>query len=310
MSSDSAPLFQEHVPLHDKNSYQIGGTARWYVAPQNELQLAEALRRARREDWPVFIIGKGTNLLISDQGWKGLIIHYADLQGQENIRWNGNNVTVSGQTILNAVVKSAADHGCAGMEELAGIPGTVGGAVVMNAGAFSNCIADTLESVTCCSPVDGAPITRPASELLLGYRSSLLQKTGEIVTRACFAFSRSEDPILLDQKRREILDRRRRKQPLDFPNCGSVFKRPAGNFAGTLIEQCGLKGLKYGGAEVSTKHANFIINCGNALASDVRHLIHDVQKRVFEQTGIPLEPEVIFVGDFDEPLFSPSEGKA
>ena len=223
------------------------------------------------------------------------------------MKWDDTSVTVSSTVTLNTLVEEVAAHGYAGMEELAGIPGSVGGAVIMNAGAFSSCIADTLDSVTVIDRQTDEMTIHPASSIGLGYRTSVLQRSGEIVVNARFSFSRVVDPKELDSIRKDVLGRRREKQPLDFPNCGSVFKRPAGNFAGTLIQQCGLKGLRCGGAEVSLKHANFIINTGGARADDVRHLISTIQKRVYEQFGVLLQPEVIFIGEFKEPLFSPPE---
>ncbi len=302
--------FFENIALHDKNTFAIGGPARYYCAPENGEQVSAALLRAARESLPLFVLGKGSNVLISDHGWPGLVMHVSPVSpaaGNRNISWNGATVEVTGGTPLNTLVKDVVEHGYAGMEELAGIPGTVGGAVVMNAGAFSCCIADTLFSVDCCNRTTGKITTFSAAQLNLGYRTSVLKTNGEIVIVARFFFSETADPVILNCARSEILDRRRKKQPLEFPNCGSVFKRPPGNFAGTLIEQCGLKGLTCGGAEVSVKHANFIINTGEAKADEVRHLVCVIQKRVFEQCGVLLEPEVIFVGDFEEPLFTPSE---
>lgn len=300
-------LIRESISLHDKNTFAIGGMSRYYCAPDTTEELRNALRLACRETLPLFVLGKGSNVLISDHGWPGLTLHLIDIKKNNEMVWENASVTVSGMTPLNALVKAAVGHGYVGMEELAGIPGTVGGAVIMNAGAFSSCIADTLDSVTVVDRQTAEMTLYPASSLDLGYRSSMLQKSGQIVVNARFTFTRTRDPGELDSIRKDILDRRGKKQPLDFPNCGSVFKRPPGAFAGALIEQCGLKGLKCGGAEISVKHANFIVNTGGAVAEDVRHLIRTIQKRVYERFGILLQPEVIFVGEFKEPLFTPPE---
>ena len=297
----------ENIPLHHKTSYAIGGNARYYCEPETTDDLLMALQFARREQLPLFLLGKGTNLLVSDDGWPGLVIHLTERLNGGTCIWNDTSVTVPGGFTLNGLVKESVEHGCSGLEELAGIPGTVGGAVVMNAGAFSTCIADTLSSVVCCTVPAGEIIRYSASELELTYRNSRIRKTGDIVVSAEFSLGRTGTITELGNRRREILDRRKSKQPLEYPNCGSVFKRPPGDFAGTLIEKCGLKGLRCGSAEVSTKHANFIVNLGRAQAGDVRHLIYTVQKTVWERCEVLLEPEVIFIGKFDEPLFIPPE---
>ena len=293
---------KENVPLIDKNSFLIGGMAAYYCEPSGNTDIQAAVQWAGSEHVPLFILGRGTNLLISDRGWPGLVIHLSSAPDSP-VTFSGKNIImVPGGYPLNSLVKISVENGLAGMEELAGIPGTVGGAVVMNAGAFSQCIADTLESVLCCSIDSGALCTYSAKELGLNYRISRLKTSGEIVLSARFRFENG-DPETLDMARKVILNRRKQKQPLSYPNCGSVFKRPPENFAGTLIEKCGLKGLKSGAAAVSRKHANFIINTGGATAEDVRRLIRMIQERVYNCFSILLEPEVIFIGEFDEPLF-------
>jgi UDP-N-acetylmuramate dehydrogenase len=217
--------------------------------------------------------------------------------------WEGNTVEVAGGVLLNRLVKEVVAKGFAGIEDLAGIPGTVGGAVIMNAGAFSSCIADTLLDIECFRPAGGTVERLNAEDLELGYRTSSLKVSGDIVLSARFTFDRTQAVEALEHRRREILDRRRQKQPLDLPNCGSVFKRPTGNYAGALIEKAGLKGRTYGGARISEKHANFIVNTGGAKADEVRHLIVTAQKVVHERFSVLLEPEVIFMGEFTEPLF-------
>jgi len=201
--------------------------------------------------------------------------------------------------LLDDLADAAARRGLAGIEELSGIPGTVGGAVVMNAGAFDTETAHTLRRACVLRVPELTVETVEASDLALGYRSSALKGKGDVVLSAVFEFKRS-DAETVTAARRKILARRGEKQPLNLPSCGSVFKRPLGNYAGTLIESCGLKGFKHGGAMVSEKHANFIVNTGNAKAEDVRGVIRHVQKTVYEKTSIQLEPEVMFVGEFDE----------
>lgn len=297
----------ENEPLEDKNTYRIGGAARYFTRTQAIEHYTGALEWARERNLSLFIIGKGSNLLISDEGWPGLVVQSELPESGAAGSWNENRATVSAAFPLNALVKESVVRGYAGMQQLAGIPGTVGGAVIMNAGAFDQCIADTLSEVTCVRTSDGSVTNYLARDLELGYRTSRLKSSGDIVVSASFVFEEKDNPEIIEAQRKAIIDKRKTKQPLEFPNCGSVFKRPSGNYAGTLIEQCGLKGYRCGGAEVSQKHANFIINTGNACAEDVRRLIRTVQQRVYENKGILLEPEVIFVGNFSEPLYLPPE---
>jgi UDP-N-acetylmuramate dehydrogenase len=297
-------LIKENVPLNGKTTYRIGGEARYYCCENDLTVICAAIRWAHENGIPLFVLGKGSNVLISDQGWPGLVLHM-ESSGETSIHWEENTVEVSGSLPLNLLVKAVIEKGFSGMEELAGIPGTVGGAVVMNAGAYAGSIAHTLSEVLCCDPEDGTLKKRKAHELQLGYRMSILKKNGEIVLNARFSFDDRRPVAVLNERRQTVLEKRKMKQPLEYPNCGSVFKRPPGNYAGTLIEQCGLKGLQYGGARISEKHGNFIVNTGNAKADDVRHLICVIRKNVYERFGILLEPEVIFIGSFKESLFVP-----
>lgn len=300
-----APGVLENVPLHDKTTYRIGGRARYYAAPRSNEAIIALCDWAKELELPLLVLGKGSNLLISDHGWPGLVLHLCGEDEMSLLQWDGCSVTAPGGISLNTLVKSVADHGFSGSEELAGIPGTVGGGVIMNAGAFSQCIADTLSMVTCYLQQYGTVRSIAASDLKFGYRTSILKGTGNIVLSAQFTFETMGAPDELHARRHEILERRKTKQPLDYPNCGSVFKRPPGNYAGTLIEMCGCKGLRIGGAEVSEKHANFIINTAQASAEEVRELIATIQQRVFDECGILLEPEVVFAGAFDHDLFTP-----
>jgi UDP-N-acetylmuramate dehydrogenase len=293
--------FLRDIPLADKTTFRIGGPARFYVEPDDDDGVAAALTRARKETLPLLVLGKGSNVLVSDRGWPGLVINLTKFTGTQ---WAGDTVTVRAGVLLDTLVRETIRRGSAGMEELSGIPGTVGGAVVMNAGAFSTCIADTLEQATYLDIDDHQTVTAGKDALGLGYRTSLLQKNHSVVLSAQFRL-RPGAVAPLEEIRRTVLEKRRDKQPLDLPNCGSVFKRPPGGYAGALIEQAELKGLRYGNAEISSKHANFIVNRGNATASDVRHLIVVAQKTVYAEFGILLEPEVVFAGEFEEELYKP-----
>jgi UDP-N-acetylmuramate dehydrogenase len=294
-----------NIPLADKTTYRIGGSARWYCEPASADDVAAAITRAREESLPILMLGKGSNILVSDQGWPGLVINVS--AAMNRIEWDAATVTAEAGALLDGMVREAVHRGLAGMEELSGIPGTTGGAVVMNAGAFSTSIADTLVQATYLDMSDYRIVVAGKDELGLGYRTSILQKKEAIVLSAQFRLHPG-DAEKLGEVRRSILEKRKAKQPLDLPNCGSVFKRPPGSFAGHLIEQAGLKGFRFGNAEISAKHANFIVNLGGATAAEVRHLIVHAQRTVVEQSGILLEPEVIFAGAFEEPLMSKDEG--
>jgi len=293
--------FRSDIPLSGYTTFKIGGSAQWYAEPRNEDEILSAVRRAREENLPLLFLGRGSNLLVSDRGWPGLVISLARFSA---IEWNGAAVTARAGVPLDAVAGESVRRGYAGMEELSGIPGSVGGAVVMNAGAFSQCIADTLERAVWLNIDECRVAEAPKSGLGFGYRASVLQKINAVVLSARFVLRPGKAPEL-EAARREMLEKRRDKQPLDLPNCGSVFKRPEGGYAGALIEQAGLKGLRNGNAEISSKHANFIVNLGGATAADVRHLIVLAQKRVYEKSGVLLEPEVVFAGEFEEELYKP-----
>lgn len=287
-------------PLRDKNTYRIGGFAKYYSDPVNQQELIDCIEIAQKENLPIFILGKGSNVLISDSGWSGLVINISTCLNK--LKYDSDFIETESGVLLNSLVNKAIEYGYGGMEDLAGIPGTVGGAVVMNAGAFNTCIAETLHSVRYYDLEKNEIVECKSGDLALGYRTSLLKNKPSVILSAKFHFSRKDNADSLIKSKRNILESRKNKQPLEYPNCGSVFKRPPGGYAGTMIEQCGLKGTRIGGAEVSAKHANFIINRENATASDVRRLIKTVQIKVFDKFGVILEPEVIFVGKFDEPL--------
>ncbi len=295
--------FQENVTLHDKCSFKIGGKAYRYFAPKTVEQLRAALSFAEESNLEVLVLGRGTNLLISDYGWRGLVLDMTNLC--TIIRYNEGIYTHAG-TLLHSLVTHAVCRGFGGIEQLAGIPGTIGGGVIMNAGAFDQTISDNLIYVDAVEPKTGELMRFEKKQLKFEYRSSNLRRENQIVVGACFSLP-AGDRNILKSSYREILRRRRSKQPLNLPNCGSVFKRPPGSYAGSLIEQCGLKGFRVGGAMISTKHANFIVNDNGAIAEDVRMIIAAAQKRVYEQTGILLEPEVIFKGDFQNPLYKPEK---
>ncbi|MDR2591333.1 MAG: UDP-N-acetylmuramate dehydrogenase [Chitinispirillales bacterium] len=290
----------ENVRLADKTSYRIGGPARYYVEPRSESGIVEACRFAADNGLPLFVLGNGSNVLISDAGFAGLVVNLSKYFSA--LSWDKTTAFVLSGTPLDDLAGEAAERGCAGIECLSGIPGTVGGAVVMNAGAFDADVSKTLRSVRVLKASALMIETIPVKDLNFGYRTSALKGGGDVVLSATFDFT-SGDAAQLKSLRDDIIAKRRAKQPVDSPSCGSVFKRPPDGFAGTLVESCGLKGFRIGLAEVSEKHANFIINTGSAKAEDVRALIRHVQQAVFEKHGVLLEPEVIFLGEFREPLY-------
>jgi UDP-N-acetylmuramate dehydrogenase len=295
--------FRRDIPLSSRTTLRVGGPARRYAEPRGEKELAAAVLRARDEGLPLLFLGRGSNLLVSDRGWPGLVI---DLSHCAGAAWDAERVTAGAGCALDALAGEAVRRGCAGLEELSGIPGSVGGAVVMNAGAFSQCVADTLASARWLDVDSGRVTDDPKERLGFGYRTSALRGKNAVVLSARFVL-KPGDGRELAGTRAAVLERRRERQPLDLPNCGSVFKRPEGGFAGALIERAGLKGVRCGGAQISPKHANFIVNLGGATASEVRHLMVIAQKKVFESAGILLEPEVVCAGEFEEELYNPEK---
>ncbi|MDO5575727.1 MAG: UDP-N-acetylmuramate dehydrogenase [Fibrobacter sp.] len=294
-------IIKESVLLKDKNTFKIGGLASYYAEPSDENEVLYCVNWAKDKNLPIFILGRGSNVLISDLGWNGLVVNLsANFCG---ISWNRQCVNVLGGSSLNSVCSQACKNGLEGLEELAGIPGTVGGAVLMNAGAFNAEIANSVKAVRYydCSSLEIKEIENV--DMNFGYRKSIFQNFDNIILNVALELTSGKSSDELEKVRAGIIQKRNLKQPVQYPNCGSVFKRPGGNYAGTLIEKCGLKGFRVGDVEISEKHANFIINRGNGTARDVREIIVRVQETVFKECGIILEPEVIFVGEFEKPLF-------
>lgn len=287
--------FKRDVPLRDFCTYGVGGPADFFFEPRNLADMAEALIWARGAGVPPFILGRGSNLLVSDAGFRGLVIRTAGTLTRFGIR--GDRVRAEAGADFPELVRAACDAGLSGLQDLYDIPGTVGGALFMNAGAFDAQMADCVEEVLSFDG-QGKEIRRSRSELHFAYRTSDYRKNGEAVASVTLKLQERDSRVLLEHIVR-VKKRRDDKQPPDRDkSCGSVFKRPPGGFAGTLIEQCGLKGARLGGAKVSEKHANFIINAGHASASDIYGLIRRVQETVQKEKGILLEPEVVMVGEF------------
>lgn len=280
-------------PMHLHTAYKIGGNADCAAFPNGAEQIRTIIGVCKKENVPYFVIGGGTNLLVSDEGFRGVVMICG-----KNMRFldaEGERIRAGAGVLLGKVASLAAERSLTGMEPISGIFGCVGGAVAMNAGAYGGEISDVLESVTCYNPEDGSVLTLTPQESEYGYRTSIYLKRGYIVLEATFKLQPG-DKTQIRAAMADFAKRRNDKQPLEYPSCGSVFKRPEGHFAGALIEQAGLKGYKIGGAAVSEKHAGFIINTGGATAADVCALIAHIQKTVQAQFGIHLECEVKTLG--------------
>jgi UDP-N-acetylmuramate dehydrogenase len=280
-------------PMQKHTTFRIGGPAEYYVCPSAD-EVAELLRVARECGVAVTVIGNGSNLLVSDEGIRGLVVEIG--AGMSEIRVENGRIFAGAGALLSRVANAAADAGLGGMEFAAGIPGSIGGAVTMNAGAYGGEMKDILESVTVLAP-EGGIKALTVEELDLSYRHSCIPAGGYIVLAAVLALEpRKQEEIRAQMA--SLREKRVEKQPLEYPSAGSTFKRPEGFFAGKLIMDAGLRGYTVGGAQVSEKHCGFVVNRGGATAADVRRLMCDVQDRVWEQFGVRLEPEVKMVGEF------------
>lgn len=280
-------------PMTKHTSFHIGGPAELMAQPQSEAELQSLLMKAAETAVPVTLVGNGSNLLVRDKGIRGLVIKLGSML--RDIKVSGNVLTFGSGVSLAQASKKAAELGLSGMEFAVGIPGSIGGAVYMNAGAYDGEMSKVVKSVRVMNAA-GEVSELSASELDFGYRHSALQGSGKIVTSVTVELP-AGDKQAIAEKMADFSNRRITKQPLELPSAGSMFKRPPGYFAGTLIDQTGLKGYTVGGAQVSTKHAGFVVNIGGATAADVLQLISDVQAKVFAAHGVHLEPEVLVLGE-------------
>ena len=280
-------------PMTKHTSFHIGGPAELMAQPQSEAELQSLLLKAAEAAVPVTLVGNGSNLLVRDKGIRGLVIKLGSML--RDIKVSGNVLTFGSGVSLAQASKKAAELGLSGMEFAVGIPGSIGGAVYMNAGAYDGEMSKVVKSVRVMDAA-GEVSELSADKLDFGYRHSALQGSGKIVTSVTVELS-AGDKQAIAEKMADFSNRRITKQPLELPSAGSMFKRPPGYFAGTLIDQTGLKGYTVGGAQVSTKHAGFVVNIGGATAADVLQLISDVQEKVFAAHGVHLEPEVLVLGE-------------
>ena len=293
----------KNEPMARHTTFRTGGPADYYIVPRNTKELAGLIRYFAINDIDYFVIGNGSNLLVSDDGYRGVII---DLGRNDDTaftmlgyEWQGDELIMDlgAGCLMSAVGKFAAKFGGTGFEELSGIPGCIGGACIMNAGAFDREMKDVVKNIEAVDKKGG--IHRlDASDIEFRYRGSSLMDEGYIVTRAEISLNRA-DTEDIERKGEELLKRRQEKQPLEYPSAGSTFKRPEGYFAGKLISDAGLKGLSIGGACVSEKHAGFIVNKGGASSCDIYELMKRVQETVSDRYGVTLEPEVRLLGKFE-----------
>lgn len=279
-------------PLSRHTTFKIGGKADTYVKVTSASKLSAILRECREADVDYMIIGNGSNLLASDDGYRGVVIRL-DGDFRKIALVDEDTVYCGAGATLAALCKFAQSSGLSGLEFAWGIPGTVGGAVFMNAGAYGGEMKDVVYSVNHLTP-EGETGRTEKEDLAFGYRTSVYRTNKAIITGVTLKLKK-DNPDDIRARMDDYLGRRSSKQPLDFPSAGSVFKRPEGAYAGALIEQCGLKGHSHGGAQVSEKHAGFIINRQNATAHDVKSLIREVQTKVFDETGYNLECELIIL---------------
>lgn len=291
LGSDNVKL-QE--PMSKHTTFRIGGPADFYLCPHSTKEVQQTVQICKEENLPYFILGNGSNLLVSDKGYRGVIIqlwkNFSDISVKDCC------ITAKAGALLSKVAAEALEEGLTGMEFASGIPGTIGGAVFMNAGAYGGEMKDIIKEV---KVLDDQGEVRVLSneEMKLGYRTSIVKEKGYTVLSAVLQLKKG-DVSVIRETMEDLKNRRTSKQPLDMPSAGSTFKRPEGYFAGKLIMDAGLRGYTVGGAQVSEKHCGFVINHANATAADVRQLMQDVKEKVKEQFGVELEPEVKMIGEF------------
>lgn len=283
---------QEPMKLH--TTFKVGGMADCLIALENEEQLKKIQRYLHLVEEPYVVMGNGSNLLFSDEGYQGIVLQIGNKMNTVTV--DGCRVTAQAGALMSQVAKIAKEHSLTGLEFASGIPGTVGGGVVMNAGAYGGEMSQVVLSVTVVNQ-DGEIMELDNETMEFSYRYSTIRNQPFVVTSVTFQLKQG-DAIKIQETMDELAVRRRAKQPLEYPSAGSTFKRPEGYYAGELIMNAGLRGFRIGGAQVSDKHCGFVINTGNATAADVMDVICEVQERVKEKFNVDLEPEVVFLGNF------------
>lgn len=281
-------------PMNRHTTFRVGGEAQCYVRISSDVQLRAIIPYLKQVESPFFILGNGSNLLVGDKGYEGVILQIGDRMN--SIRIEGKRVFAQAGALLSQIARKAMEAELTGFEFASGIPGTIGGAMVMNAGAYGGEMAQVVECVRVMDE-NGEILELSGEDMEFGYRTSVIKNRPFTVLEAVLVLKNGEKACIL-QKMNELSRQRREKQPLEFPSAGSTFKRPEGYFAGKLIMDAGLRGYSIGGAQVSEKHCGFVVNTGKATAADVAEVIREVQDRVKDKFGVALEPEVIFLGDF------------
>lgn len=279
-------------PMAGHTTFRIGGPADCFVELENEEQLKKLRRYLQMTGVSFFVLGNGSNLLVSDSGYKGIVLQIGPKMSSVTVE--GNRIVAQAGATLVQVARTAMEHGLSGLEFASGIPGTVGGGVVMNAGAYGGEMRQVVTQVNVVSR-DGELMELDNETMEFGYRTSVIRESSFIVTEVTFRLEPGDRDVI-KAKMEELSAGRREKQPLEYPSAGSTFKRPEGHFAGQLIMEAGFRGFQIGGARVSEKHCGFVVNVGNATARDVQEVIARIQLRVEEQFGVKLEPEIIFLG--------------
>lgn len=283
----------QNEPMKRHTTFRIGGPCDIFIKPRSIEEIRQIIEVVKENKVPYYVVGNGSNLLVSDDGYRGVIINL--FNNFSDITVEGNTITASAGALLGKIGYTALKNSLTGFEFATGIPGTLGGAVVMNAGAYGGEMKDVLSEVTVLTK-EGELLTLKADELELGYRTSIVMKKGYVVVSATFTLEKGEHQKIEDRVN-DLTKRREEKQPLEYPSAGSTFKRPEGHFTGKLIQEAGLKGFCIGGAAVSKKHSGFVINKGGATAKDVLDVIKHVQDTVREKFNVELQTEVRIVGE-------------
>lgn len=282
--------FEESMAKH--TTFQIGGPAQFFVTPNTIEEIGQVLQLCKAQRVPVFVLGRGSNLLVSDAGMEGVVLQIYDNYSDYSI--NGKQIKAQAGVMLSKLGYAAKEESLTGFEFAAGIPGTLGGAIMMNAGAYGGEMKDIITAVQLMDE-DGNLLEKSCEEMEFSYRHSILTEQKLIVLGATITLEKG-DKKAIEARMKELASARRTKQPLEFPSAGSTFKRPEGYFAGKLIMDAGLRGYQVGGAQISEKHCGFVINKGDATAADVLQLVEDVKTKVYEKFQVDLEPEVKLVG--------------
>lgn len=281
-------------PMAAHTTFRTGGEAAVFVEVPGKQQLSQLVQYMAKISQEFFVLGKGSNLLVGDKGYPGIVLNLGKRFAR--IEVEGNIIRAEAGALLPQVAVTAMQHGLSGLEFAAGIPGSIGGAIVMNAGAYDGEMKQVTKCVTVLNQM-GEEMVLDCDTMEFGYRTSIIKNRPFVVEEVELQLTKG-DPAEIKAKMDEFNGRRKEKQPLEYPSAGSTFKRPEGYFAGKLIMDAGLRGFRIGGAQVSEKHCGFVINVGNASSADVREVIDEVRERVKQQFGVTLEPEVVFLGEF------------